>query len=95
VADTVDGIVRAAHSDHAGPINIGNPNEITIRQTAEEIISLTGSRSEIIYVDRRPDDPVRRCPDITLAKKLLSWAPKTDRRMGFKQTIEFFRDTVR
>jgi dTDP-glucose 4,6-dehydratase len=91
VADTVDGIIRAAHRDHAGPINLGNPNEITINKTAEEIIELTNSTSVVTYVHERPDDPVRRCPDISLAKKLLDWEPRTDRRTGFLKTIEFFR----
>lgn len=91
VDDLVEGIVRRAEVDFPEPINLGNCEEVTIRQVAEEIIELTGSRSRIELRPLPPDDPKRRQPDITRARELLGWEPRTDRREGFARTIEYFR----
>jgi len=76
--------------EFCGPINLGNPVEISIKQLATEIIELTGSKSKLIYQPLPQDDPQQRCPDITLAKKELSWSPKFDRKDGLKKTIQYF-----
>jgi dTDP-glucose 4,6-dehydratase len=94
VADQVDGQVLLAASNYNEPVNIGNPVEITVRQLAEETIALTGSRSPIIEKPLPPDDPKIRCPDITLARKLLGWQPKVDRRAGLARTIEYCRQVL-
>ena len=77
-------------ADFAGPVNIGNPREMTIRETAEKIIAMTGSKSKLVFEDLPVDDPRRRQPDITLAKKSLGWQPKVDLETGLARTIEFF-----
>jgi dTDP-glucose 4,6-dehydratase len=91
VDDLVEGIVRLLHSDYAQPVNIGNPDEITIAQFAEEIIQLTGTSQKVIYKDLPVDDPKQRQPDITVAKKLLNWSPKVDRSEGLKLTYDYFK----
>lgn len=91
VTDQVDGLLRLAASDVTGPVNIGNPIEITIRQVAAEVVQLSGSRSRIEFVPRPQDDPHVRCPDITRATTLLGWRPQVDRDEGLKKTIEWFR----
>ena len=73
-----------------GPVNIGNPDEFSIRELAEMVISLTGSRSEIVSRPLPQDDPVQRCPDISLARKALAWQPTVPLREGLKLTIEYF-----
>lgn len=88
--DLVDGIIKLMASDQIGPINIGNPNEFTIKQLAEIVVEMTGSKSKIIYTDLPADDPKQRQPDITLARKHLNWEPTTQLREGLKQTIEWF-----
>jgi dTDP-glucose 4,6-dehydratase len=92
--DLVDGIYRLLFTDYHLPVNIGNPAEITIKQFADEILKLTGSKSQIIYKPLPPDDPKQRKPDITLAKKLLGWEPKIDRAEGLKRTLDYFRTKV-
>ncbi len=87
----VDGIYRLLLSDYAYPVNVGNPNEITIKQFAEEIIALTGTKQKIVYKDLPQDDPKQRQPDITRAKEILGWEPKVDRAEGLKITYDFFR----
>jgi dTDP-glucose 4,6-dehydratase len=87
----VEGIVRLLHSDHAEPVNIGNPDEITIAQFAEEIIALTGTDQKVIYKDLPVDDPKQRQPDITKARQLLGWEPKIDRAEGLKRTYAYFK----
>lgn len=82
VTDQVEGIYRLLLSDYANPVNIGNPHEITIKDFAEEIISLTGTTQKVIYKDLPVDDPMQRQPDITLAKNLLGWEPKVGRAEG-------------
>lgn len=91
VDDLVEGIVRLLHSDYAQPVNIGNPDEITIAQFAEEIIQLTGTSQKVIYKDLPVDDPKQRQPDITIAKKLLGWTPLVGRSEGLKLTYEYFK----
>ena len=91
VDDQVDGIFRLLMSDYNLPVNIGNPNEITIGDFAEEIIKLTGTDQKVIYKDLPVDDPMQRQPDITKAKELLGWEPKVDRAEGLKITYEYFK----
>lgn len=91
VDDEVDGIFRLLHSDYPYPVNIGNPDEVTILQFAEEVIALTGTQSKIVYQPLPEDDPKVRQPDITLARKLLGWEPRVPRHQGLKTTIEFFQ----
>ena len=94
VADLLDGIYRLATSEESGPINIGNPAEMTIRQFAETIRRLTGASAPIVYRDLPVDDPKVRQPDITKARELLGWAPKVDLETGLKITIDFFKKQV-
>lgn len=91
VDDLVDGIYRLLHSDYSGPVNIGNPDEISIGDFAEEIIKLTGTTQKVIYKDLPVDDPKQRQPDITMAKSLLGWEPKVHRSEGLKVTYDYFR----
>lgn len=82
-------------SGFPGPINIGNPHEVTIREIAEKVVKLSQSRSTIVYEELPEDDPRRRCPDITKAKQLLDWTPKVALDDGLKKTIEYFRNHVK
>lgn len=91
VDDLVEGIFRLLKSDYAGPVNIGNPVEITIREFAEEIIRLTGTRQKIVYKPLPADDPKQRKPDIGLARKLLGWEPQVERAEGLRITYDYFR----
>ena len=91
VDDLVEGIVRLLHSDYAYPVNVGNPDEITIGEFAEEIIKLTGTTQKVIYKDLPVDDPKQRQPDITRAKELLGWEPQIDRAEGLKRTYAYFQ----
>jgi len=92
VDDTVEGLLRLMFQDQTtGPINIGNPNEFTVKQLAEIVIELVGSKSKIIYLPLPGDDPKQRRPDITKAKKYLDWEPKIQLREGLTKTIEYFR----
>jgi dTDP-glucose 4,6-dehydratase len=91
VDDQVEGIYRLLMSDYHLPVNVGNPDEITILQFAEEIIKLTGTDQKIIFKDLPKDDPKQRQPDITLAKSLLGWTPKVSRAEGLKITYEYFK----
>lgn len=92
VDDLVEGIYRLLFSEYAEPVNIGNPDEITIREFAEEIIELTGASTEIVYKPLPADDPQKRRPDITLAKKILDWSPQVPRRQGLESTLNYFRE---
>lgn len=94
VSDLIDGIYKLLLSDIDTPVNIGNPSEITIKQFAEEVIKLTGSKSKIVYKELPEDDPKVRQPDITKARTLLNWEPKVDREEGLKLTLEYFRSSV-
>lgn len=91
VDDLIDGIYRLLFSGHSGPVNIGNPDEISIKEFAEEIIKLTQTKQKVIYKDLPKDDPTQRQPDITLAKKILSWEPKISRSEGLKITYDYFK----
>lgn len=90
VDDLVEGIYRLLLSDYSEPVNIGNPDEITILDFAEEILKLTGSKVKIIFKGLPADDPKQRQPDITLAKSLLGWEPKVARQEGLAKTYEYF-----
>ena len=94
VSDTVDGILRLAFGDHAGPINIGNPDERSVLRIAQDVIAATGSGSGIDFVDRPVDDPGVRRPDTTLAEHLLGWKPQVDWRDGLRSTVAWFREAV-
>jgi len=91
VDDLVEGIYRLLLSDYHLPVNIGNPSEITLKQFAEEVIALTGTKQKIVYKPLPVDDPKQRRPDITSAKEILNWEPKVERRDGLKKTYEYFR----
>jgi dTDP-glucose 4,6-dehydratase len=91
VDDLIEGIVRLLHSGYAYPVNIGNPDEISISDFAEEIIKLTGTSQKVIYKDLPVDDPKQRQPDISRAKELLDWGPKIHRSEGLKITYEYFK----
>lgn len=94
VSDLVDGIYRLLLSDYYLPVNIGNPAEISLKEFAEEILALTGSKQKIIYQPLPKDDPKQRKPDITKAQELLGWAPKVDRKEGLKITYEYFKQAL-
>jgi dTDP-glucose 4,6-dehydratase len=91
VDDLVEGIYRLLMSDYAYPVNIGNPDEITIKEFAEEIIQLTQTDQKVIYQPLPTDDPKQRRPDITLAKEILNWEPKVHRSEGLKITYDYFK----
>lgn len=91
VPDLIDGIYRLMMSDYPDPVNIGNPDEITMFQLAREIVELTESKSRIVFKELPQDDPKVRQPDISLAKKVLGWTAKVPRREGLKKTMEYFR----
>jgi len=94
ISDLVDGIIRLALSKENDPINIGNPVEMTIKQIAETIIKMTGSKSQLIYKPLPTDDPKQRRPDITRARTLLNWEPKVQLDEGLVKTIEYFKTKV-
>jgi dTDP-glucose 4,6-dehydratase len=91
VDDLVEGIYRLLMSDYAQPMNIGNPNEITIKDFAEEIIKLTGTNQKVVYNPLPKDDPKQRQPDIKKAREILGWEPKVSRAEGLKITYDYFR----
>jgi UDP-glucuronate decarboxylase len=93
VDDLVDGLIRLMNTSDevTGPVNLGNPAEVTIRTLTEEIIAISGSRSKISFLPLPQDDPARRCPDITQAQRLLEWEPKIDRSIGLAKTVDYFR----
>jgi dTDP-glucose 4,6-dehydratase len=91
VDDLVDGIYRLLMSDYSMPVNIGNPDEISLKEFAEEILELTGHKVKIIYKPLPVDDPKQRRPDITKAKQILNWQPKINRREGLKITYDYFK----
>jgi UDP-glucuronate decarboxylase len=97
VSDLVDGLMRLMQTpdEVTGPVNLGNPIEFTIRQLAETVISFTGSSSKIAYRPLPEDDPRQRCPDISLAKELLGWAPQVQLSDGLMKTIEYFERLLR
>jgi dTDP-glucose 4,6-dehydratase len=94
VDDLVEGIYRLLLSDYAYPVNVGNPDEITIKEFAEEIIKLTNTQQKIAYLPLPKDDPKQRQPDITKAKEILGWEPKVSRAEGLKITLDYFKQAV-
>ena len=92
VDDLIEGIYRLLMSDYAEPVNIGNPDEITILDFAEEVIKLTGTDQKIVFKDLPVNDPMQRQPDIAKAKEILGWEPKVSRAEGLKITYEYFKN---
>src|ERR1700709_2140855 len=91
VDDLIEGIYRLLMSDYSMPVNLGNPSEITLKEFAEEVISLTGTGRKIIYKPLPADDPKQRKPDITKAKKILNWEPLVGRKEGLRVTYDYFK----
>ncbi len=91
VDDQIEGIYRLLLSDYSEPVNIGNPDEITIKEFAEEIIKLTNTKQKIVYKPLPADDPMQRQPDITRAKEILGWEPRVSREEGMKITYDYFK----
>jgi nucleoside-diphosphate-sugar epimerase len=94
VDDLVDGIWRLFHSDYAGPVNLGNPDEFTIRELAAAVLALTGARSTLTFQPLPEDDPKVRCPEITLARTLLGWEPRVPLAEGLTRTLPWFSSEV-
>ncbi|MDQ2730631.1 MAG: SDR family oxidoreductase [Armatimonadota bacterium] len=94
VSDLIEGIFRLSTSEQSGPINIGNPSELTIKQFAEEIIRATGSGSKLTYKPLPEDDPRQRRPDISKARELLGWEPQVALEQGIQQTIDYFKTQI-
>jgi dTDP-glucose 4,6-dehydratase len=92
VDDLVEGIYRLLMSDCANPVNVGNPDEISLKEFAEEIIKLTGTSQKIVYKPLPVDDPKQRQPDITRAREILGWEPKVNRAEGLRITYEYFKN---
>lgn len=90
VTDLVEGIVKLLYSSETRPVNLGNPNEMTIRELAETIIEYTGSKSKVVFKELPEDDPKKRRPDISRAKSLLGWEPKVPLKEGLMKTIEYY-----
>jgi UDP-glucuronate decarboxylase len=93
VDDMIDGLVRlmAAPDEVTGPVNLGNPQEVAIGDLARKVIAMTGSKSELVYLALPEDDPLRRCPDISLARERLDWAPRVSLDSGLENTIAYFK----
>ena len=87
----VDGILRMLHAEHPGPVNLGNPHELSVLELAQWIKELTGSTSDLAFVPRPEDDPRIRQPDISLARDVLAWEPKIAVEDGLRRTIAWFR----
>ncbi len=96
VDDLIDGLLRMMRSPHgfAGPVNLGNPLEITMLELAETVLRLTGSRSQLVYKPLPEDDPQRRCPDIARARESLGWEPRVGLEDGLRETIAYFRRSL-
>ncbi len=94
VDDMVKGMLKLLFSDYVGPVNLGNPEEITIMQLVSEIVEITGSKSRIVHEALPENDPKVRRPDITRARDLLGWEPKVGRREGLSKTVEFFKNKL-
>jgi len=95
VDDLVEGIHRLAESDEKEPVNIGNPEEISILDFAKEILEITNSQSEIVFNELPSDDPKVRQPDITKAKRVLNWEPQTSRKEGLIKTMQYFKEQIK
>ncbi|MCX6779474.1 MAG: GDP-mannose 4,6-dehydratase, partial [Candidatus Magasanikbacteria bacterium] len=96
VDDLVEGLIKLMNSSEnfTGPVNLGNPGEFTMKELAEKIIKMIGSKSKIVYKELPEDDPRQRKPDITLAKNKLHWQPKIKLDLGLEKTIEYFKKVV-
>ncbi len=96
VDDLIEGIVRLMSTEDGflGPVNLGNPGEVSVRDLAERIIAMTGSRSRLVFKPLPADDPKQRQPDITLARQKLNWTPKVELRDGLQRTIDYFRSVI-
>ncbi len=94
VDDLVEGIYRLLMSDYHGPVNVGNPVEISLQKFAEEVVALCGSSSKIVYEPLPQDDPKQRKPDITKAQQILGWEPRVDRAEGLRRTLEYFKERI-
>ena len=94
VTDEIDGFLRLSKTDEHFPVNIGNPNEVTVVECAQRVIAVTGSKSKIRFENLPQDDPKQRQPDITKAKKLLGWEPKIALDAGLEMSLEYFREAV-
>ena len=96
VDDLIDGFIclMDAPDDVSGPINLGNPREFTIKQLAELVIKITGAKSELVFESLPEDDPMQRCPDISLAKQKLDWEPSIDLEVGLEKTIDYFSQVI-
>src|SRR5262249_51783775 len=94
VDDEVDGILRLLHSDHVGPMNIGNPEEHTILELAHAVLEVTGSSSELVFEPLPSDDPKVRRPDITIAREMLGWEPRVPLRDGLVRAADWYRDEL-
>jgi nucleoside-diphosphate-sugar epimerase len=94
ITDMVDGLISLMLSDYSMPVNLGSEEEISILELAKTIIEITNSKSEIVHLEPFPDDPRRRRPDITIAKKVLGWEPKVPLREGLKQTVDYFKKVL-
>lgn len=94
VSDLVDGMIKMMNSDLTGPVNLGNPNEITIKTLAQRIIEKLNSKSKLIFMNLPEDDPKQRCPDISLAKSKLDWEPKVSLDEGLSYISDFFRQKL-
>ena len=95
IDDMVKGLVSMMENEtETGPVNIGNPNEFTIKELAEKVVQFTGSKSELIYNDLPVDDPKQRQPDISKANSILGWQPKIALDDGLKMTIDYFRNLL-
>ncbi|WP_140937922.1 UDP-glucuronic acid decarboxylase family protein [Sphingobacterium lumbrici] len=95
VSDQIEGIYRLLHAEYHEPLNIGNPEELSVKEVAEEIIAFTESKSKIIYTDLPIDDPKQRRPDITKAKNILGWEPRVSRKEGLMQTIAYYQQRLK
>jgi UDP-glucuronate decarboxylase len=97
VDDLIEAFIRlmGTPDDFTGPVNLGNPVEFTIRMLAEEVIGLTGSKSKIVFKPLPSDDPMQRCPDISLARKQLGWEPTVKLRDGLVKTVPYFDNLLR
>ena len=91
IDDLVNGIIQLMNSEYSYPINIGNDDEVTINEIASTLISILNSESKIIYNELPEDDPLKRKPDLTLAKKILNWGPKIDKKDGFEMLIQYYK----
>jgi UDP-glucuronate decarboxylase len=94
VSDLIDGFLRMMDQDDVGPVNLGNPSEYSMRELAQEVIAATGSSSPLTQEPLPADDPKRRCPDITKAKKLLGWSPRVGLKDGLKVTVAYYRELL-